>query len=375
MSEFDAAVIAARDAARAHGAETERAGQLPDTLVDLFRRAGFFRLCVPRRLGGAEAPPRTLLETIEQLATGDASAGWCVMIGATTGILSGWLPADGADEVFGDAGSIAVGVVAPRGHAERVGEGPDTELLISGQWPFVSGCRGASWITVAVPVDGVPMNVFVPAADLEILDTWTVAGLQGTGSHDVRVAGAQVPIRRAACIWAGSPIEDGPLYAFPVIGLLALAVAAVGLGTGRAALDEIRAVAEGKTPTGAANVLAERPGFHQDLARAEAGVRSARSWFYETVDEVWEAVTAGDEVAVEQRALLRLAATRATWAGVEAVDMAYTSGGGTALYARSPLQRQFRDVHAITQHITVAPPTWELAGRILAGRELGNRVL
>ena len=368
-------IASARAAAEAHASETERARQLPDELVDLLREAGLFRLCVPRRLGGAEDAPAGLLTAIESVAEGDASAGWCVMIAATTGVLAGWLPADGADEVFGDRDSIAVGVVAPRGRAERVTAGGEAAFRVSGQWPFVSGCRQARWVTVAVPVEGIPMNLFIPATDIEIVDTWTVAGLQGTGSHDVRVDDAVVPARRAACIWGGRPVEPGPLYAFPLIGLLALAVAAVALGAGRAALDEIRRLAGEKTPTGAAHVLADRAGFHHDLARAEAGLRSARAWFYETVGEVWAAVSAGDEVSLEQRALLRLAATRATWAAVEATDIAYTSGGGSALFATSPLQRQFRDVHAVTQHITVAPPTWELAGRVLAGRELGNRVL
>ena len=69
------------------------------------------------------------------------------------------------------------------------------------------------------------------------------------------------------------------------------------------------------------------------------------------------------------RARLRLAATHATVASARVVDLMYNAGGGTSIYRTSPLQRRFRDVHTATQHVMVAPPTFEVVGRLLLGLE------
>ncbi|HJW70496.1 MAG TPA: hypothetical protein VJ829_14155, partial [Candidatus Binatia bacterium] len=89
----------------------------------------------------------------------------------------------------------------------------------------------------------------------------------------------------------------------------------------------------------------------------------------------WDAARTRGTIDVPLRARLRLAATHATAASARAVDAAYTAGGGTSVYAESPLQRAFRDVHVVTQHMMVAPATWELTGRVLLGLETDTTML
>ncbi|HEY8516491.1 MAG TPA: acyl-CoA dehydrogenase family protein [Candidatus Binatia bacterium] len=57
------------------------------------------------------------------------------------------------------------------------------------------------------------------------------------------------------------------------------------------------------------------------------------------------------------------------------VDAMYEAGGVTSIYSSSALQRRFRDVHVVTQHILVAPPTYELAGRVLLGLPADTEML
>jgi alkylation response protein AidB-like acyl-CoA dehydrogenase len=176
-----------------------------------------------------------------------------------------------------------------------------------------------------------------------------------------------IPAERTASVLGDPPLQPGPLYAFPLFGLLALAIAAVSLGIARGALDDLIALAGGKVPTGGKRTLAERGTVQAEVARAEAAVRAASALLDEAIGAAWERAVAGAGVDVEQRAALRLAATHATEVSTRATDTAYTLAGGSALYESSPLQRRVRDAHAATQHMLVAPATWELTGRVLLG--------
>jgi alkylation response protein AidB-like acyl-CoA dehydrogenase len=205
-----------------------------------------------------------------------------------------------------------------------------------------------------------------PAADVEIIDTWTVAGLAGTGSHDIAVREAFVPAELSVDL-TGPPLRGGPLYAFPVFGLLAVGVASVALGIGRASIAELIDLAGAKTPTMTRRTLAERPLVQLEVARATAGLGSARAYLLDVVEGAWRAAQSGGEIDVATRALMRAAACHATDAAVRVVDAMYTAGGGTSIYAESPLQRHLRDIHVVTQHAMVGPTAYETAGRVLLG--------
>jgi alkylation response protein AidB-like acyl-CoA dehydrogenase len=153
----------------------------------------------------------------------------------------------------------------------------------------------------------------------------------------------------------------------PIFGLLAQGIAAVMLGNARAAIDDLVALAGAKHPQGSRRTLAERASAQTDLARAEASLRSASAYCREAVGEAWRRVRAGEPLDAEARAHLRLSATHATRTAAEVARGMYDLGGGSSVYLSSPLQRRFRDAHVGTQHLMVAPPTWELAGRVLMG--------
>ncbi len=355
--------------------EIEAARQLPADLAGKLIQAGAFRLCVPRSLGGLEADPAQLLSAIETVATFDGSAGWCVMIGATSGMTAAYLDPATAREIYGDADVVTGGVFAPRGKAAIDGD----DYRVSGRWQWASGSGHCRWLMggCVVTENGKPRlldgdipetrMVLFPASDAIIHDTWHSSGLCGTGSNDMEAKKLTVPQRRSASIATDKPVESGPLYAFPIFGLLALGIAAVGLGLARRAMRELEILAERKVPTGARRGLIERPATQADYARAEAQFRSARSFYFEAVAKAWDRAQTDGAIPVGLRARLRLAATHATETSAGVVDAMYNLGGGTSVYHDSALQRCFRDVHVVTQHMMVAPPSWELAGRALLG--------
>ena len=360
----------------------EAARSLPRDLSDRFAELGFYRMCVPERYGGLELPPADTMRTVERLARGDGACAWCVFIGATSGSVLALLAEEAAREIFATPETLLCGVFAPRGTA-RVVEGG---FRVEGRWPWGSGTRNADWIMGGCQIlgDGEPERIaggaprtrmmLLPAHEVDLLDTWHVSGLAGTGSTDFAVRDRFVPERRSVDLIHDVPIE-GPLYAFPQFGLLGMGIAAVALGLARAAIDELVEIAGGKTPTGSTRPLAMRSNAQSDVARAEALWRSARAYYYEAIEAAWQSALGGGGIDVVERRDIRLATTHATQASAEAVDLMYHLAGGTSVYRRSPLQRIFRDVHVATQHMMVGHSTLELTGRLLLGLEVDTAML
>lgn len=353
---------------REQAVRTEVERRVPDELVAAMAKRGLLRLCTPAVYGGLETDPVTLVRTLEALGRADGSTAWIAMIAATSGAVAFYLPEEGGREIYAsDPEVFTAGVFAPQGRAQAV-EGGHT---LSGRWAFASGCEHAQWLMGgAIPEeDDHHRLMFFPADQAEILDTWHVSGLRGTGSHDMVVEDVFVPIDRQAQITGVRPRLQTPLSAFPVFGLLAVGIAAVSLGIAAAALSELLDLSGVKMPQGSRRRLAERPGTHIAMATAEAELRAARSFLESTLDDVWQTAVAAGEITDRQKALVRLAATHATRRAAGVVDAMYELGGGTSIYESSPLQRHFRDVHAATQHMMVASPSLELVGRVLLGLE------
>ena len=367
----DLAAVAAEHAQAAAG---ER--RLAEPVVDALREAGLFRALVPAALGGLELEPQAFLDAVRTLAEGDAAAAWIVAVCGTGGMLSAYLEPDAAREVYGE-GQVAAGVFAPRGRAVPDGD----DLVVTGRWSFASGSAHADWLMVGCLVgegdqvertpSGAPdvRLVLFPREAFQVHDTWDVAGLRGTGSNDISLDGARAPRARSASLITQRPVIASPLHAFPAFGLLALSIASVTLGIARGATGDLIELAGGKTPTGSARPLAARPDTQARVARAQANVDAAQAVVEAAVASAWATAQAGAPISVGERSALRRAATHATEVSAQVTSDMYALGGGTSVYASSPLQRRHLDVHVATQHALVSPATWELAGRLALGLE------
>lgn len=356
--------------------EIEAGRRMPADLARKFADAGLFRMLLPASLDGHETMPTDVAQAIEIIAQNDASAGWCLMIAATTASMANRLDPEMAREVFGAPEVITAGVFAPMGKAVDEVD----HWRVTGRWQWGSGAQNANWIAGGAMImgpdgpmldaEGQPIHrmMIFRADEVELIDTWRTSGLCGTGSLDFAVKDVRVPKDRSVALHSDRTRVETPLAKYPVFGMLALGVTAVALGNARGALLTAGNMALQKKQQGSQRALAERGVTQNDFARAVAQLSSARAHYYECIGVIWAALNAGQDVTLEQRARLRLACAHATQVSADVCKVAYDMLGGSAVYLDNDLQRRFRDANVITHHIMVAAPIFELAGRVLLGQ-------
>lgn len=356
----------------ARAPEIEAARRLPPDLVDQLAAAGCFRILLPDSHGGMGADLAAVLDLIEILARADASTGWTVAIGASAWHDVAGLPRPTFDALYARGpDAVVAGAFSPSGTA--VAE--DGGYRVDGRWAFASGCEHATWLfgNCMEEVDGDHRlrTVLFSPSEVEIEDTWDVAGLRGTGSHHFRARGVLVPAHRTFDTFGAEPCLDAPAMQVPAPALFALELASVAVGTGFGALDEVTALAADKVPFLAGGPLADSAQFQHELAVADTELHAARGRLRELAGEAWTAASGGTPLSDDQRARIRAGAAWATGRGAAAVATAYRAGGGGSIYSSSPLQRRLRDVLGVTQHFLLRPDTFTHAGALLLGREIG----
>jgi alkylation response protein AidB-like acyl-CoA dehydrogenase len=366
---------------RATADQIERERKLPPALVDALASAGLFKLTVPTELGGGEAPLASILDVIEEVARADGSAGWTVMVAIQCGVLGGYLPPSGAEAIFGDPRAYIAGVVFAAGRAQAVAGG----YRVTGRWRYASGCLHATWIfgtstvydgdTPRLRPDGKPETryLYIPASECEIIDTWHVTGLRGTGSHDFTVTDVFVPEDHTCPDsitgmpdFAGQRYHTGPLYELG-INVISVAFPALSLGIARGALDAFVELIGGSD--GRKSHLRDDPAIHVELGKAEAQLRAARAFVYETVAAAWTSATQTGHVTEEQRVLMRLAARHGCTTAAQVVEAVWYAAGALSVFESNPLERRFRDVHVAAQR--VSPTIYGVAGRLWLGLDTG----
>jgi alkylation response protein AidB-like acyl-CoA dehydrogenase len=289
--------------------------------------------------------------------------------------------ADALEEIVGEPRALLAGSVNPM--ALRVV--PDGDgYRVSGRLRYASGVSQSSWLMAGGIVfdgqsprltrDGAPVIVgtFFPTREASVLDTWRTNGLAGTGSHDVEVGDVRVPAARCFEFFSTKPRPFDPLAALPLFSRLGATIVGVGIGIARRAIDELGALASAKVPLGSpGGMLRDRASVQIDVARARGLVDGARAYVIGTAREVFARVKAGAPPSVDDQVRLRLAYVTAAEQFARAVDLVRNAAGMNAIALGSALERCWRDVHAVTQHVAIAPHHFERLGRITLGLEPG----
>ncbi|MGN6173991.1 MAG: acyl-CoA dehydrogenase family protein, partial [Streptosporangiaceae bacterium] len=268
-----------------HNEEAERERRLSQPVLDALRETGLLRMSTPRSLGGLETDPVTRALVMEEIGRHDSAAAWSLENPLDWAWFCARLPDEGAEEIYSHGADILIAAQFGRPLQATSTNGG---YRISGRAPFVSNCYDADWISSTVLVDedqsagdGPEMRmVYFPSQQCEIIDTWDVMGMRGTGSNDISVSDVFVPRSRTFLCWVpefepGSHYH-GPLYRLPIAGAAAGGIPTPMLGVARRALDEVTELARTKTPVSSSGPLKERASAQVQLGRAEAILRSGR---------------------------------------------------------------------------------------------------
>jgi indole-3-acetate monooxygenase len=363
---------------REHAGAAERNRRLSPEVIRALTDAGFFRLLLPRSLGGLEVDPVTCSLVAEEVASIDSAAGWALQAGNAGAWWAARLPGEGAEEIYASNPSAAMSAAFhPPQQAREISGG----YRIAGRGPLASTIHDAEWLFLTALVmegdqprmtDGTPhvIGLVLRTREVEIVDTWLSLGMRGTDSNDVVIHDVLVPASRTFPLVPGfepGPHHRGPLYRIPTIAAAFFTIAPIPLAVARNAIGELRELAQRKTAFGFTRPLCERAVVQTTLARAEAMLRAARLLYYDTLGAAWERTLAGAEHTLEQKADLLLAATHATATAATVTDMMHRIAGTSGIYARSPLERHLRDAATLRHHGFLSENRFEAVGQVYCG--------
>lgn len=354
---------------RARDGEFDRQRHISADVIDAFKAHGVYRALVPKRFGGHECSPAQFCAMIERIAHADGSAGWVASFGMSPVYLAA-LPLDTLAQVYANGPDVVfAGGIFPPQPADVV----DGGFKVNGRWKYSSGSMGADLIGVGIaPKNGdrldLPRLAVMPQSQARIEQTWDTVGLLGTGSHDLVVEDVVVP-EEWTFVRGGAPNLDEPFFRYPSLSFATQVLSVVGLGVARAALDELAGMASGRISVTGAPALADRPLAQVEVAKAEAALRAARSFFYESIERAWNHVLAGDPVPAEATNLLRLSSTHATRIAADVARTAQMLSGMSGVYNTSPLARCVNDAQVVTQHAFMGDVTYQNAGAMFFGKQ------
>ncbi len=343
---------------------------VPRDIISLMKKAGVFRASTPTVFGGDALPPHQFMHVVEKISTVDGSAGWVSAFGSANTYLA-TLPYEtqkilyetGPDQVF------AGGFFPP-----HLGKKVDGGWIVSGQWKFASGCKGADWLGVGFNPDASnPSNIIwaiFPQEEVNIIDSWNVVGMQGTGSHDLELKDKFIAEEWTCERVGNTPFED-PLYVYPALSYQAQIHAAVNIGLARAALDIAIEMADESKLIPGASKLANRAYFKSTLSGSEVKWQSARMYFYDVAERAWEYLVKGDQIPRNLLNMMNLSAAYAGHISADIVQDLYRVCGISVIHKSHRLQQIVRDSMVVTQHAAISLGTFEAAGAVLVNADPG----
>jgi alkylation response protein AidB-like acyl-CoA dehydrogenase len=371
--------------ARQHAQKCEDSRQLAGEVHDAITDAGLWGVFTPKAAGGAGlGAPIQAFEVTRAMAYEDTSAGWAMLICAGTGgIAAARMSEEARKEVFGGGCVPLAGVFNPGGSATSSADGGFT---VTGRWPFASGITYAQWVMAnAIEVDesgapkpgvvpGLPalVSTLVPRDDVTIVDDWHVAGLRGTGSMSFTMENRVIPAHRTFSFFGPTTVDE-PAYRLPVLSTVAAYMAGMAVGLADRALDDVIALLPTRVGPPTFQPASADPLNQHVVGRAAAAIRGAREASRSILGRFTARLLGGEDLSaptMPERAELH---QNTLWVGEvcrDAINNLFQLGGANAIYEPNTLQRVWRDINVLNQHLYFRTTNHRVGGEIALGLEV-----
>lgn len=376
--------IGIRDILKRDAQQADEDRRLTDAMAEAMIDAELYKVWIPKRYGGFESDIRTHVDMCAAVSRGNASAGWVLAMQTAVSWMACWMNEEGQDDIYrNNPDARLVGLFTPCSvPAKQV----DGGLIISGAWPYATGCLWSDWAEVMVPLIDDQGNFldalwcFVPMADLTVEDTWYCMGMKATGSNTLHADNLFVPEHRVVSMLGPKGVlagvqnnpyaESEPLYRIPLSMAGTICTTGSVIGAAQAALDYVLE----KTPKRSISYStimcqAESPVSQLQIAEAATQIDTALLHAHRAADDAWEAGTSGEWPDERRRARARYDASFALRQSKLAVDTLASVAGASGFAEGSELARVYRDVGVATLHGVFRPDiTAQLYGQILLGQ-------
>ena len=373
---------------RERAPKAEKMRRLPDETEKDFHDTGLFRMVQPARVGGAELDYGMLVDAGAVIGQACGSSAWNLINLGCHHWMLGMFPPRVQDDIWGENPDalIASSFIFPAGRATQVKGGYE----ISGRWPFSSGVDNADWNMLGGMVRGAGENTapeprlfMLRKSQYRIIDTWHAAGLSGTGSNDVEASGVFVPGHRTVAAadikggpTPGSEVNPGPLFRLPLFAVFPYVLSGAGLGVALGAWEDHVEVLRRRASHYTGAKVADFQAVQIKLAEARSCIDAAALVMRKDCADAMAIAEAGEAPDMERKARFRRNGAYSVNLCTRAVDIVFGLAGGGGLYKSNPVQRAFRDAHAINAHIAfnmdAAGTTY---GRVALGLPPDNPIL
>jgi alkylation response protein AidB-like acyl-CoA dehydrogenase len=369
----------------AAGDEAQQLRRLPQGIVEQLIEDGFFRFTLPSALGGEEASSMDTIVVLEAIAAIDASVAWNVMLGSEINAMAaGGMDETIAKQIYVEHPEVIMcGGGGPGTTPSRAERQADGSVRVWAHATFISGCHNADWCFLGAPLmrgeelekndKGQPIFKLwmLPRDQWEIIDTWDVAGLRGSGSNDVITEGGVVrPEHVDVDLVTIPPKYDNPVFRIPVPLRLSYNKVAIALGVAKGALETFSDLAQNKIPMMSTSSLANRPIAQHRMGEAMADYRSARAFVMEAMEAVEHELREGAPYpGAKTTQDARLACVHGANVCMKVVDLLHVTAGTTGMRMNSPLERKLRDAHGSATHRWTSHALYPELGSILLGGE------
>ena len=377
--------VARLAAERTHAIEQQR--RLPDDLTQALKDSGLLRILQPVHWGGFERDMRTFVQVASEIAKGDTSTGWVYCIWGIHNFWISYVEPELQEEIWGkDTGVLMADSFAPTGSAHEVSGG----YQLTGKWSFLSGLWCSDWVAVGARIAPEPdmppewAMLFLPKADYRLNDQWHVVGMKGTDSNTIVVEDMFVPHHRVywleraerTGISPGQQMHPGPLYHLPFIPTLGLALVPVAVGSARSAVAHFQEWIQTRAPIYGTSDTPPPGAASAQIALAEATTTldALEGLMLRCADELMDNYGhAGQIPTAQDRARYYAWRSYMVRQSTRVVDRLFELSGGRSLYLHHPIQRIWRDLHAVSQHIALQFESgMEAYGRTLVGLPSGS---